>query len=788
MARLNHPNVIVVHEVGTVDDRVFIAMEYVEGPTLRQWLRGARPRAEILETFAAAGRGLAAAHRAGLVHRDFKPENVLIDREGRVRVLDFGLARALGSPDVDASRASSLDSERPEIDSLHTPLTRTGAVMGTPAYMSPEQLLGNAADARSDQFSFCVALWEGLVGRRPFSGKNLPELSMNVVRGNIQDPGPDARIPRRILAALRRGLAVDPGERFERMEDLLAPLTARPARRWIGGLVVLAAGAGASLATLALRGDDASQACTDVPEQLVGVWDDSTRKAVDRAIRDTGKVFAPPVATTTVAMLDDYATRWLDLAEEACGAALVAQDPDEAERRNDCLDQRRVELGALADALRQADEGMVQAAVTATADLTDLGACSDPRRLAAVQVEDDPAVREQVALARVELARAKAKGALGRYDEAVALTSSVITQAEGMGSENLQAMGLMTRGIYGERAGDPEGAEADLRRAIELAQAGGDPGTRVQAMVRLVWVVGRDPERYQEARALGIQAGAVLELIGAPPLLHADLDNNLGTISRVAGALDEALEHHRGALELRREVLGEDHPDIGRSLTNIGNVLSARGQLEQAEDHLRRGLDHARRTLGADHPSVAAGRSSLAFCLAAQQRPAEALREQHRALTSYERAFGPEHPSSLHARFNLAKIAQELDLHVQAAALLREGLSIRESAVGPDHPKARGWLNALGRSELMLGHADAAMHLQRVLAIMEGQRVGDVRLASPRFNLARALYAEEPVRAAALVDAALEAVREAEPDGPAGRGNAEVRLRETIERWRRAHP
>ncbi|MEM9460456.1 MAG: serine/threonine-protein kinase [Myxococcota bacterium] len=783
MARLSDPNVIVVHEVGTMGDRVFVAMEYVDGPTLRTWLQTPRPRSEILRVFVAAGDGLAAAHRAGLVHRDFKPDNVLIDPEGRVRVLDFGLARSLGDAPNEATIPAP---ERPELDSLHTPLTRTGAVMGTPAYMSPEQMLGHPADARSDQFSFCVALWEGLCGVRPFAGTTMAALSMNVVRGRLRDPPANVRVPGRLWAAIRRGLSVDPDARYARMEDLLEPLRAPPARGWRRGLLVLTVGAVASLATLAVRGTDASEACAGLEDRLVGLWDESRRTEVTAAIEGTGRSFAPPVARTTVAMLDDYAARWLDLAEEACGAALVAQEPDEADRRRDCLEQRRVELGALVDALSEADEGMVHAAVNATADLTPPGACSDPRRLAELRVEEDPAVREHLAQARAQLARAKAKGALGRYDEAIDAASAVIEQAQGRESSALEAMGQMIRGTYRERAGDSAGAEQDLRRAVELAQAGGDPSTRAQAMVRLVWVVGHDRSRYPQARALGIQAGAVLELIGAPPLLHADLDNNLGTICRVAGALDEALEHHQRALQRRREVLGDDHPDVGRSLTNIGNVLSAQGRLTEAEDHLRRGLAHAERTLGPEHPTVAGGLYSLAYGLDKQARPHEALTTLRRALTIYERAFGADHPSSLNARFSLAKIAQTVDQHRPARALLLEGLARRERTLGPDDPRLRGWLVALGTSEAHLGHRDAAVHLGRALTIMEAQGMDELRLAQPRFALARVLKARDPARARTLATTALTAVHGAEAGEDPNHAAAE--LRREIEAWLTSSP
>jgi hypothetical protein len=221
MARISHENVIAVYDVGTHEDQVFVAMELVTGQSLRGWLKE-RPRtiAEIVPVFAAAGRGLAAAHAAGFVHRDFKPDNVLVGRDGRVRVTDFGLARADGRHEQ-PPRGAALAS--PAIDE---PLTMSGAVVGTPAYMAPEQHAGANVDARSDQFGFCVALYEALYDERPFAGKNLAELAREVGAGNVRPPGKGKgrRVPASLRAIVLRGLAVRPGDRFATMDELVAAL------------------------------------------------------------------------------------------------------------------------------------------------------------------------------------------------------------------------------------------------------------------------------------------------------------------------------------------------------------------------------------------------------------------------------------------------------------------------------------------------------------------------------------------------------------------------------------
>ncbi|HEY7370854.1 MAG TPA: serine/threonine-protein kinase, partial [Polyangia bacterium] len=241
IARLSDANVVAVHDAGTVGDRVYIAMEFVEGETVDEWLRS-EPRGwrEILDVFIAAGRGLAAAHAAGIIHRDFKPQNVMIGRDGTVRVMDFGLARLAGEP-IDAATAGEGSDGKPQ---LPTTVTRTGALVGTLAYMSPEQFQGEKLDARADQFSFSVALHEALYGKRPA----LAHLASIPVSGATRSAPGGA--PAWLRGVLTRGYAPDRTKRFASMNDLLASLATgrgRVRRR----LTFLGAGLAAALIAVA---------------------------------------------------------------------------------------------------------------------------------------------------------------------------------------------------------------------------------------------------------------------------------------------------------------------------------------------------------------------------------------------------------------------------------------------------------------------------------------------------------------------------------------------------------
>ncbi len=248
MARVAHPNVAAIFEVGVARGQVFIAMELVHGQTLRAWLT-ARKRGwrEIVGVYLQAARGLRAAHERGIIHRDFKPENALIGDDGRVRVLDFSLAR----DSADEPERRVLDRDLPPGD---TSLTQAGRIIGTPAYMPPEQALGVVADDRADQFSFCIALFEALYGRRPFTGQTRGELVEDILRDHVTLPH-SVRLPAWLNRALLRGLKPSPEQRWPGMAELIAELE-RDRGRWLrlaSALALAAVLAGLLLGALELR-------------------------------------------------------------------------------------------------------------------------------------------------------------------------------------------------------------------------------------------------------------------------------------------------------------------------------------------------------------------------------------------------------------------------------------------------------------------------------------------------------------------------------------------------------
>ncbi len=266
LAKVTHPHVVAIYDVGTFGDRVFIAMELVRGATLAEWLDAApRTWQQIRDVMLGAAAGLEEAHRCGLVHRDFKPSNVLVESSDRAKVLDFGLARAAVAleqdPAVPPDIAASSDVHR-----IEPALTRTGTVVGTPAYMAPEQMNAAEVDARADQFSFCVACYEALFGVRPFTGRSLAELQVAIAQGVAATPRVDRRVPTWLRRAVVRGLAANPSERHASMTALARAMAADPRAPRSPWIVVAAAAALAGGVVWASRPQPAPASSTAADE------------------------------------------------------------------------------------------------------------------------------------------------------------------------------------------------------------------------------------------------------------------------------------------------------------------------------------------------------------------------------------------------------------------------------------------------------------------------------------------------------------------------------------------
>ena len=787
MAKINHPHVIVVHEVGTLDDRVFVAMEFVDGGTMSSWMRRRPPWREVIEVFVRAGSGLAAAHSEGLVHRDFKPDNVLMGSDGRVRVVDFGLARPAEATHEDEEPRRSRQ-EQPDHDSLNTPLTRTGAVMGTPAYMSPEQHLGQPADARSDQYSFCVALWEALYGQRPFGGTSLAELTTNVLDGVPRDPPPNSHVPRWITAALRRGLSRNPDHRFPTMEHLLAELRRDPRRKWkLGALGALGIGAAAFVGIGAYQRVLTSE-CDELADAMHEVWNDDRRDALAKSITSVDKPWAEQVAASTTAHLDTYAGDWQQRVANECLASQVGTDEAQRLWRNErlCFEDRLAGLDQLIVQLLEGDEGIATMSLSAVIALPDLAACEDPQRLGVFAELSDPKAQERLAHARRRLVRASTAGSLGEPQKAVEVATAVIEDARELGVPSLEAEGLVVRGLNRMRVeqNDPK-IEEDLRLAVERARDSGDSATRAKALIQLGLAIGSDRTNYKEALDIGVRAAEAIESLGDAPLLQARLDAMLGIAARHATEWDKAVEHLTNSLRVFRELGGESHPDTIRALNGLGLIL-CRTRDERGQEMLRTAVDTYGSVLGPSHPDLFTVRQSLGTCLARFKRYDEALEELTAALAAYRSDPDADETRILTLEYNIALTQLFSGNPEKSLEGAKAGIP-RAKKLLASRPKRLGdWHTLLGKSLEGTGrYEEAVSAYEDALAVARQAKESRSFIVEYQLRVARATAEFDPARGLILAEQLeKELVRLDDPDATDER----EALAELLERLRAEKP
>ncbi|MCA9638275.1 MAG: serine/threonine protein kinase, partial [Myxococcales bacterium] len=439
LARLSHPNVVAIHDVGEREGSVWLAMEFVEGVTLSAWLRAERRTwRAALEVMEAAGRGLAAAHAAGLLHRDFKPDNVMVGNDGRVRVMDLGLARA--SEDEPVPTVSHDLAARGESGKLAIRVTQAGAVLGTPAYMAPELFRGGDADARADVFAYCVTLWEALYGQRPFAGASMVRLAANVLAGKLEAPPRDPasrRVPRWLRRVCERGLALDPERRYASMPALLATFERGLGRARLGrsfaGIAALALVVGGALGWSRWDEHQRRAACERDGAEIDAVWNDERRRALREGLLATGVPYAATAAAKTSHYLDAQAKRWRAVRTGVCLETRVAGTWTEEllARASWCLEERKMELEALAAELTRANATTVQKAVMAAAGLNDVEPCRKGPRLRLLP--GPPAEGSGVAAVDQELSHAGALLAAGDYQQGLEVAREALSRAEAVG-------------------------------------------------------------------------------------------------------------------------------------------------------------------------------------------------------------------------------------------------------------------------------------------------------------------------------------------------------------------
>ena len=752
LARLSHPHVVQIYEVDDRDGEVSLVMEYIHGQTLRAWARG-RPWQAVVRVCVEAGEGLAAAHACGLAHRDFKPDNVLVDSSGRAKVLDFGLARRLDDP-TPPQPGRAADPDAP------ADLTRTGALVGTPAYMAPEQARGRPGGAAADQFSFCVSVYELLYGVRPFAGAGR-QLRDDREHGRRTPPPLATAVPPRVLGVLLRGLDPDPSRRWPNMPALLHALThdpshARARRRRLGALLLAAAALGS------WSSSPGRARCSGAADKLVGVWDEPRRDELRRTIEATGAPFARESAAAVIAALDEHAARWVRGHTDACEATHVRGEQSGAalDLRMRCLAGRLVELRSTVDVLRETDARSAPDVLLAAQRLPGVDTCADPTALASAGPPPALPRRGEVERAHARLAQVRALRDAGRLPEGHRLAEAVLHAARELGHPPLLAAAELHAGELATRQGHHAQGEALLLASYYAAERLGMTELARDASWRLADNVGYAQERVAEGeRWVDVAEAKTLHL--GDPVVLGRLQSLRATLASTRNAPAEALRYDRAAVAQLEQALGPGHIDVATARMNLGISLLAADDPRAASAALNAALATLEPSLGPQHPRIAALVNELGKVAATAKEWEKARAHFERALAVWSRAYEPDHPDIALALKNLAVVEHRTGRPALALQHLARALAAREARLGATHSETIATVQAIATIQREQGRLDEALRGHtRVLAVRE-QKFGpaDRTLLPPLLGLAQIHEQRGELASARRLAARAEAVR-----------------------------
>lgn len=667
LARLNHPNVVRVFDVGRQDNRVFIAMELLKGPTLSVWLRQERPTWRgILDVFIGCGRGLVAAHLAGIVHCDFKPSNVVFDPELRPKIVDFGIALE--------HDATSLDDDT-DTSGTHRISVVVSRAKGTPLYMPPEQYRAGRVTEAADQFAFCVALYDALSGRHPFSdSRDRTDVARAVIRGTVR-PMEVAGLPTRVVDAVMRGLSRRPEKRWPTMASLVRELHgARQRRRRsataAGGLIIAAIGLG-------LAGEsEVAAPCMTAQERAVAFYGEGGREALGSALNDLDRTHAglPPAVGEGI---DARVTLWADAREALCIAtreAIDAGDTDPYVDRRACLESVRRRLELAVDLLVDGGDRVRSRAADLVESLPSAKVCARARPRTDAVAPLDPELQLAIDGVHLKLERAKGELAIGRVPAARTMAHACLAEAESLDHPPLLVAALQVLGQSYASAGMGAQAVPLLERAAWLALSIGDKERAATVMLGLV-SPGRSIDRVDEALAWARRAEALM-LESTDVQQSVRLQTAVSRVLSEAGRLDEALTAALTAVERCERKCDGSGAVLGQALRQLAGVRYKLDDFDAAEVAARRSLEHVRRSLGARHPSTGASVGLLSSILAGQGRLQEALPLANDALEIAELAYGPRSRFAAGKRSNLAGQLRELGRFAEAKAQVEQAIEI----------------------------------------------------------------------------------------------------------------
>ncbi|WAS91819.1 serine/threonine-protein kinase [Nannocystis punicea] len=712
MARLSHPNICPVYDVGSFHGRVFFAMEFIDGETLRAWLRArAWEWRELLAVLLAVGRGIAAAHAEGLVHSDLKPENIMLGADERPRVMDFGIARVDGAPRTEAPQSLSglaLDMES----------RGTRTIKGTPQYMAPEQWHEDSLDARSDQFSFCIVVWEALFGERPFADGHVATHVRARQELRPRPPPQPSLAPSWLRAVLLRGLSARPEDRFPTMDALLVALASGQARRRrsfiAAGAAALALVLGGAAGVRWWEHEQQVAACAGVGESIFAdAWNEAVRARLQANFAASGLPDAGDLAARIAGWIDTFAGRWRQVRAEACLVGDV--------HPLGCLYDQRQRLLGLLDALAEDDPRARSGAIRIAAALPDPRTCADPVLVPSAPPAEGFHAQLVATRLRQELRRIEVSGASGHLHEARARALEVRGQAASAGLPGLHAEATNVAGMLADWDSDYTEAARLLRRAVVEAGASKRDDVAADAAIRLILVVGDHQARHQEALVIGDFAEMLVRrLQQADRYRGARLLGFLAVVHRGTGALSEAEALNERALELLRRELGEVHPELSVSMGHLANIYYQQGKYRESLALHTAALANAEALYGANSIEAAACLTNMGAAHTQLDEDEAALPLQERALAILERALGPEAPDVARARHNFAVALGQLGRHAQAREQIERAYRAVEATLGPTHPQTALTLLDFAFMQKEAGELEAAeRNYRRVLALWE---------------------------------------------------------------------
>jgi tetratricopeptide (TPR) repeat protein/tRNA A-37 threonylcarbamoyl transferase component Bud32 len=705
LARLSHPSVVTVFDVGTWEQQLFIALEFVGGGSAREWAaREPRGAHEVVRLWAQAGRGLAAAHAAGVIHRDVKPDNVLVRADGRAQITDFGLASDARPRDAVTGGADIA-------------VTETGVLLGTPVYMAPDQLDGALASEASDQFGFCVSVWEALYGERPFAGRSAAELASAARRGPPRASSSLA-VPSSVRRILGRGLDPDPQRRYPSMTalvDALERAVDRPRRVRLAALVgAVAVSVAAVFVAQAGRQAGRHPTCVLAEERHRAAWDDARRAAVEDAFRRTGLSYADRAWGIVDGAVSARASAWRSERAEACEALVNTAQPDPLFRaRVACFDERLAELQASVDVLALGGVEPVNHATKIVERMAPVGACAGA-------LTDRAGVEpcEACVVLRADVERSKALRNLGRYVDAERTSKDALSRPAPPAAAAVQAALRVEHATVLEPLGRIDEAEREIFDAALAAHRAGSRALAAEAFAELAFLTGDQRSRPDEGERWALQAEALAEGDEGP--LYERIAAVRGTIAARRGDMRVAEGHFRRAEESARRRLGPAHPRRAQALSNLASAILHQGRAEEARTLLKESFDLFVAALGADHPHAFQAQNSYGAALGRAGHLEEAVPVFEAALAGYKRTLGANHPHIGTAALNLAEALFRLKRYGDARARYAEAEEVWERALGAGSPRRVAALGGLGQVRMAEGAcAEATSPLEAALAICE---------------------------------------------------------------------